>query len=125
MTRPGAALAAALVAATLACAGAAAADTGLTAVAMQPGRARPSESGAHDSAATLGPLAIGALVSDRNGAEIGHITRLTTGKDGRSVAEVRHDEDMFSIPTAMLYTHGGKAFSSQTLDELKHSAAAH
>ena len=125
MTRPGAALSAALVAAPLASAGVAAADTGLTAVAVQPGRARPAESGARDSAATLGPLAIGALLRDRNGAEIGHVTRMTTDKDGRSVAEVRHDEDLFSIPTAMLYSHGGKAFSSQTLDELKHSAAAH
>jgi hypothetical protein len=125
MIRPGAALPAALVAAALASAGAAAADTGLTAVAMQPGKARPAESGAHDSAATLGPLAIGASVTDRNGAQIGHVTRLTTDKDGRSVAEVRHDEDLFSIPTAQLYTRGGKAFSSQTLDQLKHSAAAH
>ncbi len=125
MRRPGAALAAALVAATLASAGVAAADGGLTAVAVQPGRARPAESGAHDSAATLGPLAIGAVVADRDGAVIGHVTRLTTDKDGRSIAEVRHNEDLFSIPTNLLYTHGGKAFSSKTLDELKHSAAAH
>jgi len=125
MTRPGAALSAALVAAPLASAGVAAADTGLTAVAVQPGRARPAESGARDSAATLGPLAIGALVRDRNGAEIGHVTRMTTDKDGHSVAEVRHDEDLFSIPMDLLHAHRGKAFSSQTLDELKHSAAAH
>jgi hypothetical protein len=125
MRRPGAALAAALVAATLVSAGVAAADTGLTAVAVQPGPARPAESGAHDSAATLGPLAIGALVTDRNGAEIGRVTRLTTDKDGHSVAEVRRDEDLFSIPMNLLRTHGGRAFSSLTLDELKHSAAAH
>jgi len=125
MTRPGAAFSAALVATILANAGVAAADAGLTAVAVQPGRARPAESGAHDSAATLGPLAIGALVTDRNGAEIGRVTRMTTDKDGHSVTEVRHDEDLFSIPMNLLYTHGGKAFSSRTLDELKHSAAAH
>jgi len=125
MTRPGAAFSAALVATILANAGVAAADAGLTAVAVQPGRARPAESGAHDSAATLGPLAIGALVTDRNGAEIGRVTRMTTDKDGHSVTEVRHDEDLFSIPMNLLYTHGGKAFSWRTLDELKHSAAAH
>ena len=70
-------------------------------------------------------IAIGALVTDRNGAEIGHVTRLTTDKDGRSVAEVRNNEDLFSIPTNLLHIHGGSAFSSQTLDELKHSGAAH
>lgn len=125
MTRPGAEPAAALVAVVLACAGGAAAGPGVTAVAVEPGRARPSESGARDSAATVGPLAIGARIFDRAGAEIGHVTRLTTDPSGHSIVEVRHNEDLFSIPTSGVYTHDGKAFSSQTLDELKHSGAAH
>jgi hypothetical protein len=118
-------LSAALAAATLAIANVAAANPEVTAVTAAPGRARPTESGAHDSAATLGPLAIGALVTDRNGVEIGRVTRVTTDKNGRSVAEVRSNEDLFSIPMDVLYTHGGRAFSSETLDELKHSGAAH
>lgn len=125
MTGRRATLPVALAAAILAIASVAAADADVTAVATVPGRARPTESGAHDSAATLGPLAIGALVTDRKGAEIGRVTRLTTDKNGRSVAEVRSNEDLFSIPMAVLYTHGGKAFSSETLDELKRSGAAH
>ena len=119
-----AALAAALAAGVLIYAGTAAADVGVTAVAAQPGRARPAESGAHDSAATRGPLAIGAAVTDPNGLEVGRVTRVTTDKNGRSLVEVRLDEDVFSIPAADLYTHGGKAFSAQTLDQLKHTAAA-
>ena len=75
--------------------------------------------------ATLGPLAIGAAVTDPSGAEIGRVTRITTDKAGRSVVEVRNDEDLFSIPAEALFTRGGKAYSVQTLDALKHSAAAH
>jgi hypothetical protein len=115
----------ALAAVTLAVAGVAAAETGVTAVAAEPGRARPAESGARDSAATMGPLAIGALVTDRNGEEIGHVTRLTTDSGGRSVVEVRSNEDLYSIPVELLYAHGGSAFSVVTLERLKHSAAAH
>jgi len=125
MTRLCAARVAALAAAVLVQAGAAAADVGVTAVPAQPGRAQPAESGAHDSAATLGPLAIGATVTDPNGAEIGRVTRVTTDKNGRSVVEVRNNEDLFSIPARALYTRGGKAFSGETLDTLKHSGAAH
>ncbi|HXQ13140.1 MAG TPA: hypothetical protein VN814_00795 [Caulobacteraceae bacterium] len=125
MTCVSAAWVAALAAAVLAHAGAAAADVGVTAVPAQPGRAQPAESGAHDSAATLGPLAIGAAVTDPTGAEIGRVTRITTDKNGRSVVEVRNNEDVFSIPAQALFTRGGKAFSSETLDALKRSGAAH
>jgi hypothetical protein len=121
--RPGVALAAALVA--CGAASAATAGEGVTAVAMTPGPARPAESGGHDSAATRGPLAIGANVTDRSGAEIGHITRLTTDKAGGSIAEIRQNEDVFSIPIDDLYAHGGAAVSALTLEELKHSGAAH
>jgi hypothetical protein len=117
--------AAALAAVTLAVAGAAAAEPGVTAVAAEQGRARPAESGARDSAATVGPLAIGALVNDRNGEEIGHVTRLTTDTNGRSMVEVRHNEDLYSIPVEQLFAHGGRAFSVMTLERLKHSDAAH
>jgi hypothetical protein len=118
-------LTAGVAAVTLAVAGVASAATGVTAVAAEPGRARPAESGARDSAATVGPLAIGALVRDRNGEEVGHVTRLTTDRSGESVVEVRHNEDLYSIPVEQLYAHGATAFSVMTLERLKHSAAAH
>ena len=125
MTSMRAAWGAALATAVLIYAGTAAADAAVTAVAAQPDRARPAESGAHDSAATLGPLAIGAAVTDPNGVEIGRVTRVTTDKNGQSLVEVRHDEDLFSIPADVLRTRGGRAFSEETLDQLKHSGAAH
>ena len=113
-----------LAAAVLGAAGVAVAHAAVSAVAARPERARPAESGARDSAATVGPLAIGAVVSDPNGAQIGRVTRMTTDKNGRSVVEVRSDEDVFSIPAAMLSTHGGRAVSAETLDQLKHGGAA-
>ena len=82
--------------------------------------ARPPESGARNSAATVGPLAIGAEVRDLTGAEIGHVTRLTTDKAGRSIAQVRDNDDVYSIPVARLSTRGGAAVSEVTLDALKH-----
>jgi hypothetical protein len=100
-------------------------ERNVTAVAATPGRARPAESGAHDSAATMGPLAIGALVTDRNGQEVGHVTRLTTNAKGDSVVEVRNNEDLYSIPVEQLFAHGGTAFSVMSLERLKHSAEAH
>lgn len=118
------AVAAAVLVACAACSPALA-GTGVTAVATTPGPARPAESGGHDSAATLGPLAIGAEVTDRTGARIGHVTRLTTDKNGRKVAEVRQNEDVFSIPLDQLRTHDGRAFSVVTLDALKRGGAAH
>jgi hypothetical protein len=84
------------------------------------GPARPPQSGAHDSAATLGPLAIGADVRDATGADIGHVTRLTTDADGRRVADVRDGETVYVIPIDRLYARGGAAFSTVTLDALKH-----
>jgi hypothetical protein len=81
------------------------------AVAAQAGPARPTESGAHDSAATVGPLAIGAAVKDPSGLEIGHIVLLTTGGDGRSVAKVRDNEDVFDIPIDELFVRRGVTFS--------------
>jgi hypothetical protein len=90
------------------------------ATAAKAGPARPAESGAHDSAATLGPLAIGAEVRDLTGAEIGHVTRLTTDKHGGSVAEVRDGEDVWSIPVSDLTQRNGGAVSTITLDALKH-----
>ena len=124
MSRSGAIVTTVLAVAVLASAGVAAAAS-VTAVAMTPGRARPTESGGHDSAATLGPLAIGAAVRDRDGAEIGHVTRLTTDRSGHSVAEVRQNEDVFWIPVDQLHASGGAAVSALTADELKRSGAAH
>jgi hypothetical protein len=90
------------------------------ATTAQAGPARPPESGAHDSAATLGPLAIGADVRDSAGADIGHVTRLNTDKQGRRVAEVRDGESVYAIPIEDLYSRGGAAFSTVTLEALKH-----
>jgi hypothetical protein len=101
------------------------AGTGVTAVAMTPGRAKPTESGASDSAATVGPLAIGATVIDRNGTVIGRVTRLATDKTGRHVAEVRQNENLYSIPLAAISAEGGKAVSDMTADDLTASGAAH
>ena len=81
------------------------------AVSAKADPARPTESGAHDSAATIGPLAIGAAVKDSSGLEIGHIVLLTTGKDGRSVAKVRDDEDVFDIPIDDLFVRRGVTYS--------------
>jgi hypothetical protein len=90
------------------------------AVAAAAGPARPPESGARDSAATLGPLAIGADVRDSTGADLGHVTRLTTDKAGRQVAEIRDGESVYAIPIEYLYARDGAAFSTVTLDALKH-----
>lgn len=90
------------------------------ATAAQAGPARPPESGAHDSAATRGPLAIGADVRDSSGADIGHVTRLTTDKHGRRVADVRDGETVYAIPVEDLFARDGAAFSTITLDALKH-----
>lgn len=84
------------------------------------GPARPAESGGHDSAATLGPLAIGADVRDVTGADIGHVTRLTTDKGGRQLAEVRDGDATYSIPVDDLYARHGAAISTVTLSTLKH-----
>lgn len=90
------------------------------ATTAQAGPARPPESGARDSAATLGPLAIGADVRDAAGSDIGHVTRLTTDPDGRQVAEVRDGESLYTIPIENLFARDGAAFSTVTLDALKH-----
>jgi hypothetical protein len=95
----------------------------VTAAPVNPGRARPAESGAHDTAATVGPLAIGVAVHDRSGALIGHVVLLTTDKQGRSVAKVREDEDTYLIPTDDLFVRGGETFSTVTLEQLRHGGA--
>ena len=88
-------------------------------VTASPDKARPAESGGHSSAATIGPLAIGSKVRDAAGAEIGHVTLLTTDKAGRSVARVRQGEDVYTIPVADLYARDGAAFTTLTLAELR------
>ncbi|HVN00936.1 MAG TPA: hypothetical protein VMT68_12060 [Caulobacteraceae bacterium] len=122
MSRGGAIVAASGVA-VLALAGAAGAA--VPAVRVEAGPARPAESGARDSSATVGPLAIGAAVRDETGAEIGHVTRLTTDKQGRSVAEVRDNEDVYTIPASDLFARGGAAYSRLDRDQLKRLGMAH
>jgi len=94
------------------------------AVAVKPDAARPLESGARNSAATIGPLAIGAPVKDPTGAEIGRIVLLTTDKRGRSIVKLRRDEDVFTVPADQPYTRGGAAFSRVALDALKRGGGA-
>lgn len=96
------------------------------AVAAKAGPARPAESGggAHDSAATVGPLAIGAAVKDPAGADIGHIVLLTTDKHGRSVAKVRDNEDVFDIPTDDLFVTRAGTFSRLSRADLRHGGGA-
>jgi hypothetical protein len=113
-----------LAAAVLALAGTAA-SAEVPAVQVEAGPVRPNESGAHDSPATLGPMAIGAAVRDRAGAEIGHITRLTTDRQGRSIVEVRQNEDLYSIPLADLSAHDGEAVSSLDQAQLKRLGMSH
>ena len=96
----------------------------LRVVTTTPDKPRPAESGAHDSAATVGPLAIGADVRDATGAEIGRIVVLTTDKQGRSVAKVRLDEDTYMIPVAALRARRGGVISAISRDALKHGGDA-
>ena len=94
------------------------------AVKTPAGPARPAESGATNSAATTGPLAIGAVVKDRTGATVGHIVRLTTDKRGVSVAQIRLGEDVFSVPVDALFSRGGEVLSTVSLSDLKHGRTA-
>jgi hypothetical protein len=98
---------------------AAGAAGGVSATTSTPDPARPAESGGHDTAATIGPFAIGATVRDTAGAEVGQIARLTTDKQGRSVAEVRHGGDAYAIPMDDLYAKDGAAVSKLSLDALQ------
>ena len=117
-----------VVAVTAAGAGAAAASPEaappVAAVRATAQPARPAESGARNSAATVGPLAIGAEVRDASGALVGHIAVLTTDKQGHSIAKVREDEDVFLIPTRDLYVRRGVTISSLSLDQLRHGGDA-
>jgi hypothetical protein len=113
-----------LAAAVLAFAGTAACAQ-VPAVQVEAGPARPVESGGRDSPATLGPMAIGAAVRDRTGAEIGHITRLTTDRQGQSIVEVRQNEDVYSIPLADLAAHDGEAVSNLDQAQLKRLGMSH
>ena len=48
------------------------------------------------------------------------MTRLTTDAAGRRIAQVRDGETVYAIPIEHLYARGGAAFSTVTLDALKH-----
>ena len=84
-----------------------------------------AESGGRDSGGHPWPTGDWGAGDGRRRAEIGHVTRLTTGKDGRSVAEVRQDEDVYVIPVGELHARDGAAFTTVTLDQLKRDGAAH
>jgi hypothetical protein len=90
--------------------------TGVKSVA---GPAHAAESGAVDTTATVGPLAIGAIVRDASGVTLGHITRLTTDKSNVPIAEIRMGVDVYAIPVAALFTNHGRVISTVSADELK------
>ena len=94
----------------------------VTAIKVSAGPAHAAESGAVDTAATSGPLAIGAMVRDGGGALIGHFTLLTTDKDGRSIVQVREGVNVYAIPIADLSARGGQVISSIRASDLKPDA---
>jgi hypothetical protein len=97
----------------------------VTAVKSTAGPVRAAESGAVDTAATVGPLAIGARVEDGAGTPLGNIARLTTDKDGASIAQVRQGQDVSYIPVRDLTVHRGAVISRLTAADLKASGAVH
>jgi hypothetical protein len=109
----------------LAMAGASAASAQqVRAVVAEPQPARPAESGGRDSAATLGPLAIGSAVRDRDGALVGRLVLLTTDAHGVSVAKVRSDENVYLIPAADLFSRGDETLSTVGLADVQRQYAA-
>ena len=95
----------------------------LRSVQATPGPAVPAESDAVDTAATVGPLAIGATIHDEAGALVGRVTLLTTDADGAAVAKVRNDEEVYRIPLADLVVRRGQVVSRIPLARLKRDAS--
>ncbi len=97
----------------------------VTAVKTTAGPVRAAESGAVDTAATVGPLAIGARVEDAAGAPLGNLARLTTDQSGASIAQVRQGQDVTYIPVSELTVRRGVLVSHLTAAELKAAGAVH
>lgn len=91
---------------------------GAGAVAAQP--AAPSASDAAQNASALsGPLAVGATVRDPAGQTLGRVSRLTTGKDGRTLVMLRKGVDSFAVPESILRVQGGEVVSSLDRNGIK------
>ena len=58
-------------------------------------------------------------MKDRLGEVIGRITRMATGRNGRSLAMVRKGSDSFAVPASRLRMQGDVAVSDLTKAELK------
>lgn len=67
---------------------------------------------ARDASALSGPLAVGATVRDPSGKTLGRVSRLTTGKDGRTLVMLRKGVDSFAVPETILHMRGGEVVSS-------------
>jgi hypothetical protein len=94
----------------------------VTAVKVAAGPARAAQAGAVDTAATSGPLAIGAVVRDPTGVVVGHVTLITTDETGRSIAQVRKGVNVYSIPLADIAAHGAGGVSVIPASTLKPDA---
>jgi hypothetical protein len=82
-------------------------------------QAPSAQDAASGASAVAGPFAIGTPVRDRLGEVIGRITRLATGRDGRSLAMVRKGSESFAVPVSRLRMQGDAAVSDLTKAELK------
>ncbi|MGA0601741.1 hypothetical protein ACO2Q3_13630 [Caulobacter sp. KR2-114] len=85
-------------------------------LAAGPALAQPAapaaDDAAHNASALTGPLAVGATVRDPSGQTLGRVSRLTTGKDGRTLVMLRKGVDSFAVPEAILHVRGGEVVSS-------------
>lgn len=74
---------------------------------------------AHNASALSGPLAVGATVRDPAGQTLGRVSRLTTGKDGRTLVMLRKGVDSFAVPETILHLQGGEVVSSLDRNGIK------
>jgi hypothetical protein len=64
-------------------------------------------------------LAVGATVRDPAGETLGRVSRLTTGKDGRTLVMLRKGVDSFAVPEDILHVKGGEVVSSLDRNGIK------
>lgn len=74
---------------------------------------------AHNASALSGPLAVGATVLDPTGQTLGRVSRLTTGKDGRTLVMLRKGVDSFAVPESILHVKGDEVISSLDRNGIK------
>lgn len=74
---------------------------------------------AQDASALSGPLAVGATVLDPAGQTLGRVSRLITGKDGRTLVMLRKGVDSFAVPETILHMRGAEVVSSLDRNGIK------